>query len=113
MHALILLNGTQFVEASRVLGETLLREIPGDPAALVVRAHRLLTGRPPDTVERGILIRLFDEELAWFEKHPDEAVHSLQVGDRPRDETLPASRVAAAAAVVSALMNCDAAVVKR
>jgi len=49
----------------------------------------------------------------WYASHPDEAVKFLTIGDRKRDESLPAVDVAAVASVINALMNYDESVVKR
>ncbi len=113
LQALVLLNGPQFVEAARVLAEKLHRDHQGRPDAMVTAAFRLLTSRDSDPTERKILLRLFDEQLAWFRAHPADATAHLAIGDTPRDATLPAPEIAAATTVVNTLMNHDAFVVKR
>ncbi len=59
------------------------------------------------------LLRLYDEQLAWYRDHPAEAEAYLKTGDTPRDAALPAPEVAAAATLVNTLMNHDGFVVKR
>jgi hypothetical protein len=113
LHALVLLNGPQFVEASRVLAETLHRGSEGRREALLAEAFARLACRPADPVERGILARMYDEQLAWFRERPDDAVRYLAIGARARDAALPAPEVAAAATVINTLMNHDAFIVKR
>jgi hypothetical protein len=113
LHAFVLLNGPQFVEAARVLGEALWRETGGTRDALVAAACQRVLGRLPDAVEAKILGRLHDEQLAWFQTHSDAAVAGLKVGARAADEKLPPAEVAAAAVVVNTLMNHDSFVVKR
>ncbi len=113
LHAFVLLNGPQFVEAARVLAEKLHRESNGSRDEIVGQAFRRLTCRAPDPVERGILGRMFDEQLHWFRAHPEQAEAHLGIGGTPRDVTLPAPEIAAAATVVNTLMNYDAFVVKR
>ena len=113
LHAFVLLNGPQFVEAARLLAEKLYREANGAREAIVAQAFRQLTGRAPDAVERGIIGKMYDEQLAWFRAHPEDAAMHLGIGATSRDAALPAPEIAAAATVVNTLMNHDAFVVKR
>jgi hypothetical protein len=113
LHAFVLLNGPQFVEAARVLAETLHRDSAGDRDQLVEAAHRRLLCRAPDAAERRILGRLYDEQLDWFRRQPEQAEKYVKMGDSPRDASLPAPEVAAAATVINTLMNHDGFVVKR
>jgi len=113
LHALVLLNGKQFVEASRVLAERLLREYSGDREAMLEAAFARLTGRAPDAAERRIVARLHDEQRAWFNRHPGDADCHLEIGDAPPDRGLSAPAVAALAVTINTLMNHDAFVVKR
>ena len=113
LQALVLLNGPQFVEASRVLAEKLHLAYPGQRDALVTAAFHQLLSRPPDVAEQKILARLYDEQLAHFRAHPESAAASLAVGATPRNATLPAPEIAATATLVNTLMNHDTFVVKR
>ena len=113
LQALVLLNGPQFVEASRVLAENLHRAHPGQRDALVTAAFHQLLSRPPDATEQTILGHLYDEQLAHFRAHPESAAASLAVGATPCDATLPAPEIAATATLVNTLMNHDTFVVKR
>jgi hypothetical protein len=112
LHALVLLNGPQFVEAARVLAERMLAE-QADPLAAIENAFERLTSRRPDESEKSILRRMHTAQLAWYREHPDEAAKLIGVGEKPAREGLAAVDVAAAAAVVNALMNYDGCVVKR
>ena len=113
LHALVLLNGKQFVEASRVLAERLLREHGGDREAMLDAAFARLACRAPDATERRIVTRLHDEQLAWFKRNQGDADCHLEIGDTPPDRRLPAPEVAALAVTINTLMNHDAFVVKR
>jgi hypothetical protein len=113
LHALVLLNGPQFVEAARVLAEKLHKECGGSRDEIVEQAMLRLASRRPDDKEREILGRMYDEQRDWFGRHPDRAVEFLSVGQAKRDEALPAAEIAAAASVLNALMNFDGCVVKR
>jgi hypothetical protein len=113
LQALVLLNGPQFVEASRALAERLQREHAGDPGALVTSAFRTLTSRPPDAAEQKILLRLFDEQIGHYRAHPEAVTAFLAIGDTPADSSLTAPELAATATVINTLMNHDAFAVKR
>ena len=112
LHALVLLNGPQFVEAARVLAERLLAEHGAADAALD-RAFELLTGAAPDADQRRILREMHAGQAAWYQAHPDDAAKLLAVGQTKPREGLAAPDVAAVAAVVNAIMNYDGCVVKR
>ena len=116
LHALVLLNGPQFVEASRVLAQKLLSGKPpgaGDVASLLTAGFERLTSRRPDEAELGILRTMHAEQLAWYTAHPDDAQKLLTVGSTPADPALSPVDVASLAAVFNALLNYDPTVVKR
>ena len=113
LHAFVLMNGPQFVEAARVLAERLLAEYDGQADRALERAFELLTGRRPDDEEQEIIHRMHAGQREWYAARPEEAGKLVAIGDRKRDESLPASDVAALASVINALMNYDEAVVKR
>jgi hypothetical protein len=113
LHAFVLLNGPQFVEAARVLGESLHRAAAGRREAIVTGAWTTVVGRPATPAEVAVLHRLYDEQLDWYQRHPDKAELYLKIGDTPRDAALPAPEIAAAAALVNTLMNHDGFAVKR
>jgi hypothetical protein len=113
LQALVLLNDPQMIEASRVLGEKLVRIHGGDDTSLVADAFRRAVGRTPRQEEAEVLQRLSREQLELFEADPTAVMALLGTGDAPRDEALPAAQIAAAAVVVNALLNFDACVMKR
>jgi hypothetical protein len=113
LHAIVLLNGPQFVEAARVLAEKLHEETEGKRDALIDQAFVRFASRQPDAKEREILSRLYDEQLAYYGKHPDQAAALLAIGDKKRGDKLPAAEIAAATNLINALMNYDGCMVKR
>src|SRR5690606_15485205 len=80
LQALVLLNDPQFLEAARVLAEQLVAAHPADVPARIRDAFLHLAGREPDSVERDILRRLFDEQRAVFESDPEAASRYVQIG---------------------------------
>ena len=113
LHAFVLLNGVQYVEAARVLAERLLAETKGDAAATLALAFERLTSRPPDQQQQAILTRMHGAQLEWYAARPEEATKFVGIGQAKRNEALSAVEVAAAAGVINALMNYDESVVKR
>ena len=113
LHAFVLMNGPQFVEAARVLAERLLVECDGEADRALDRAFHLLTSRQPDDEEKQIVRRMHAAQREWYAGHPDDAAKLVAIGDRKRDESLPVVDVAALASVINALMNYDESVVKR
>ena len=113
LHAFVLMNGPQFVEAARVLAEKLLSDYDGQAEPALDRAFYLLTGRQPDDEEQQIVRQMHTAQLVWYTDRPDDAAKFVTIGDQKRNESLPAVNVAAAASVINALMNYDGCVVKR
>jgi hypothetical protein len=110
LQALVMLNDPQLVEAARMIGSAAIQRHPQDPNAMVVRMFRCLTSRRPETAEMSILRRLYDEQLSFFEQHPEDAEKLLDgrtasIGNVPQQ--------AAAQMVASTLLNLDACVIKR
>jgi len=113
LHAFVLMNGPQFVEAARVLAEHLLADYDVEAEPALDRAFYLLTGRHPDDEERQIMRRMHTDQKSWYAARPDDAATFVAIGDRKRNESLPAVDVAAMAGVINALLNYDGCVVKR
>ena len=113
LHAFVLMNGPQFVEASRVLAETLLTESSGRTDDALARAFMLLTSRRPDDKEMAIVRRMHAEQAEWYHCRPEEAFAVVGVGDKKPSSTLWVADTAALAGVINALMNYDGCVVKR
>ena len=113
LQALVLLNDPQYVEASRLLAERLLREEQGGVHAQIAMGYRLLTSRLPDAEEVDLLAGLYEEELQAFASDRRSALDLLAVGEQPRDERLDPAQLAALTVVANTMMNFDEAVIKR
>ena len=113
LQALVLLNGPQFVEAARTLGEQMVRTHGDNVGTMVRDTFRTLTSREPSSREVALLRRLHDEQLAVFEKDAKAADAFLSVGESRLAYGLAKPRVAAAGILAKALMNFDESVVKR
>ncbi|WP_397383142.1 DUF1553 domain-containing protein [Prosthecobacter sp.] len=113
LQALILLNGVQYVEAARVLGEKLHLETKGDLPKMIELGFLRCLSRKPDAKEIQICTQLYQEQLSHFKTVPKEAEELLKTGNAKRDAAIPLPEAAAAAVLAQALLNHDACVVKR
>jgi hypothetical protein len=113
LQPLVLLNDPQFVEAARAIGERLLREAGPAPAERLTLAFRLAATRRPTERELRLLVELYESQRAAFGTDPAAAARYLQVGDREAAAGLDPAELAAAAVVANAILNLDAAVMKR
>jgi hypothetical protein len=113
LQALILLNGVQFVESARVLGEKLHADTQANLDAMIEQGFLRCLSRTPDDAERSILRQLYAEQLAYFLGHPNEARELLNVGQFKRNPNILEPEAAAATVLAQALLNHDACVVKR
>ncbi|QEG24525.1 DUF1553 domain-containing protein [Mariniblastus fucicola] len=107
LQALVLLNGTQFVEASKVLAEKLLKQHDGDAEKIIQEAFRLMTSRTASSEEIRILETLYEEQLKEFEASPEQATKLLQTGQATAGDDVGAPELAAATVLVNAILNLD------
>jgi hypothetical protein len=112
MQALVLLNDPQFLEAARVLAESVWTE-SGEDRTRARKAFQRVMGREAAAREETVLLRLLSEQRAVFREKPESAAKYVSIGERPRSGKLPPEELAAATVLVSALMNHDEFVMKR
>jgi len=115
LQALVLLNGAEFVEASRVLGVKILSQFPKpeDQPAMVDAMFRTLTSRKPESHEREIFLKLYQEQLAYYQQAPEEAAALLKVGHAPKSRTIDIASQAAATNLANTISNLDECLLKR
>lgn len=113
LQPLVILNGPQFVEAARVLGEKLLAKHQGDREDLIEEAFYQLTSRPPDREEVKILAKLYEAQREEFDANPAEANALLEVGYAPLSLYENPREHAAATVVINAIMNINESLIER
>ena len=113
LSALVVLNDPQFVEAARFLGERMLKEGGKTTGERVGFGFRLVTGRVPTEKERDVLVKLFGEQRAVFEKDAAAAKQLLAVGEKKADASLKVADHAAAAVVGNMLLSLNEASLRR
>lgn len=112
LQALVLLNDPQFVEAARVLAESVIRETR-DKTNPIVRAYRLLTGLQPKPETVNLLSELEEKEYQKYRVQPEQSRALLDVGEFPPDRSLDQAKVAAMTIVCSTIMSFDETLVQR
>lgn len=112
LQALVLLNDIQFVEAARVLAESVYPDATDDEVRISTAFARFAS-RPPDDFELKTLIELLRDERSFYQEHPEQAQQFLQVGEATVESPIPASDLAAFTIVCQAILNLDATVWKR
>ena len=112
LQALVVMNDPQFVEASRVLAQKMLKQ-SSNLDEQIAYAFTALTSRVPDAREKQILKQLYQEEYADFSKNPKRVKSILAAGEYPLDRSLNPVQLAAGTIVASTVMNFDEFLIKR
>lgn len=112
LQALVVMNDPQFVEASRVLAQEMLKK-GGTLDDQIVYGFTALTSRAPNAKEINILKDLYQEEYSDFVKNPKKVKEILSAGEYPVDRTLNPAQLAAGTIVASTVMNFDEFLIKR
>lgn len=107
LQALNLMNDVTYVEASRKLGERMMRK-GGIPWAF-----RMATGRVPSPDELNVLNAAYARALDRFRTDPKVATKLLSVGEAPQDAALDSAELAANTSIASLILNLDEAVTKQ
>jgi hypothetical protein len=113
LQSLVLLNDPQFVEASRVLAERMLKEGGATTADRLAWLFRTGTSRRPTEREIGILTSSFDEQRQIFAADLEGAKKVIGVGEKKADESLDVVELAASTVVAQEILNHDEAVRRR
>lgn len=111
LQALVLMNDPTYVEASRVLGYTMLQN--SDTKSGIADAFKKLTGRTIKDEELNLLADLQLKEYEKFKSKKSKAIGWLNSGEFRISDVRDEALVAANAVVVSTIINSDAAITKR
>ena len=109
--ALVTLNDPTFLEASKVLGESMSHE--QDLTKSIRSTYRKLTGVNPDSKEISLLTQLFQDQLTKFKKSPDKVKGWTNAGMYQLNKSDDLQVIAANAVVASTILNSDATITKR
>jgi hypothetical protein len=107
LQSLLLLNGPQYVEAARHLGERMMKSSGTAPESGIEFGFRLVTGRRPTDAELSVVAEHYAAEKARLKQDPNLAEPFLRVGESSRDESLDPVDHAAWSSVARLLLNLD------
>ena len=105
LQALVLLNGLQFVEATRHLADTASQKHPGDLSATIEDIYLRLTSREPDETELKILTQLYNEQLDHFTANREQVDKFLLQGHTKPKSATP--ELAALTTLAQAVLNLN------
>ncbi len=107
LQALVTMNDTQFVEASRYLAQKAMREAGGDFDRRLDYVTTRLLARGFSEKERAVAKRTYDGFIGFYNSNAEEAKKFLAVGESLPDEALPVTESAAWTMLASQMMNLD------
>jgi hypothetical protein len=113
LQPLVLLNDPQFVDAARALGEKMLRQGGKTLEERLTLGFRLAATRKPTERELTLLKRLYTVQRDLFAKDPESARRFLKKNGRTPPKDIDQADLAAAGMTASAIMNLDAALMRR
>jgi hypothetical protein len=105
--ALVLLNDPTFIEAARAFAARVLGQGGMGDAERVAFAFRAATSRPPDEVERGVLVKLLEKNRARYKSDPKSAAEVIRIGLAPTPKDADPVELAAWTAVCRGLLNLN------
>ncbi len=113
LQALVLLNDPQYVEASRVLAESLVKNHRKALNNRWSELFRRLISRPPTDRERSVINELYHEQRAYFEADNTRADQLLKVGARPASQSTDRADLSATTVVVQTIIAYDETIMLR
>ena len=105
LQALVTLNDTQFVEASRAFAQRILLRPEKTDAERLDWAFLESNAREPSAVEGQVLMKALAREKARYDAHRDLADAYVGVGESPIDPKLDVVELAAWSQVAATLLN--------
>ena len=111
LQALTLMNGFTFVEAARVLAQSVLADAE-DSATQVSRIVERVLSRLPDAREAATLLKQLEATRRHYAAHPAEAVRLAAQGASPVRADLDPVLLAALPVVASTVLNLDEAITR-
>lgn len=107
LQALLMMNETQFIEASRALAQRTLHAARGTPQDRIAFMFRVATARLPDHREAAELLAAFTDFRTGFGKDPASARKLIAHGETKPDMTLDPVELAAWTMLGNVILNLD------
>jgi len=112
LQALVLMNDVQYVEAARNLAARMIQEGGDSPAARITFGFRMTTARTPTERELAVITGAYQDHLAHYQQHADEAEKLLAIGESPRPDNIARPELAAMTMIANLLLNLDEVITK-
>ena len=112
LQALVLMNDTQYVEASRHLAARMMTAGGDSAAQQLTFGFQLGTARIPAEHELQVLTRVHADQLAHYQANPAEAEKLLVIGASPRVAGLDPAGYAAMTMMANLILNLDETITK-
>lgn len=112
LQALVLMNDSTYLEASRKLAERMLKEGGQQDDERIAFAFEAVTARTPSAGETTSLQALLARQRSRFRVDPAAAGGLLAVGESAADPSLDSAELAACTAVANVLLTLDEALTK-
>lgn len=112
LQALVVMNGPQFVEASRMLADRLILQHGTDDDRILTDMFRTLTGLRPSNEDRNVLRSLYTDQQSAFTGDMKSTEKYLSVGEA-KPESLDKARLAAWASIANTLLVFDECMMRR
>ncbi len=110
--ALALMNDVQFVEAARHLAARVMTDGGETDRQRATYAFRLATSRKPKDAELAVMLDVYNDSLARFQKDGKAAAELIKVGESKPDASLGVEQLAAWTIIANLLLNLDETVTK-
>jgi hypothetical protein len=107
LQALVTMNDSQWVEATRVLAERLIRQGGKQPAQRIKYLSELVLSHDPSPQMASVLQQSLTQMQEHYAGDPGAARDLIAVGEKPRDSGIPPPELAAWTMVVSEVLNLD------
>jgi hypothetical protein len=107
LQALVTMNDTQWVEASRALAERVIEQGGRQPQQRIKYLSDLLLSHDPPPRMEAVLQQSFEQMEHHYASDPKAAHELIAVGEKPRDSALPAPELAAWTMVANEMLNLD------
>ena len=111
LQALVMMNDPMVLEAARVLS-TKLSEKHANPEKAIDEAFLRILCREMKSQEKNLLKEYFDEELEYFNTHPEEVEKTLNIGEYPMSTSAIKAENAALMQVIMSLYNLEETITK-
>ena len=112
LQALVTMNDPQFVEASRFLAQSAMKQSEADFSERLGLITTRLLSREFDATERSVAAESFQGFMQHYGTATEDADQLLATGEWPLDESLPRPELAAWTMLASQIMNLDEALNK-